>query len=85
MISTRNWDRGARLARRVCDHVIMTGAVLGVAVGVSRAVIGVRVTGCLRMIMHILGPGWWFREWIADVLRNRLAGTVISAVPHPAG
>jgi hypothetical protein len=36
--------------------------------------------------MIMLVPGrCWFGEWIADVVRNRLAGTVISAVPHPAG
>ena len=43
-----------------------------------------RVVGGLRMIMFVSGRGW-FREWVADVLRNRLSGTVISAVPDPAG
>jgi hypothetical protein len=44
--------------------------------------------------MRVVSGGWmimfvhgrcWFGEWIADVLRDRLARTVISAVPHPAG
>jgi hypothetical protein len=63
----------------------MLGTVIGLDMGVSWAVIGGRVTCGLRMIMDVVGRCWWFREWIADVLRNRLAGTVISAVPNPAG
>ena len=55
MISMGDRGRGARLGRRVCDHVIMPGAVIGVAVGVTRAVIGVCVIGGLRMIMLVLG------------------------------
>jgi hypothetical protein len=30
MISTVSRDRGARVGRRVCDHVIMPGAVISV-------------------------------------------------------
>jgi hypothetical protein len=62
----------------------MPGAVIGLVVGVTRAVIGGCVIGGLRMIMLVPGRRW-FGEWIADVFWNRLAGTVVSAVPYPAG
>jgi hypothetical protein len=35
MISVGHWDRCAGLGRRICDHVIMPGALIGVAVGVT--------------------------------------------------
>ena len=35
MISMGHRDRGARLGRRICDHVIMPGALIGLAVGVT--------------------------------------------------
>jgi hypothetical protein len=41
------------------------------------------VTG-LAMIM-LVRDRCWFREGIADVVRDRLASTVISAVAHPTG
>ena len=52
MISMGHRSRGARLGRRVSDHVIMPGAVIGVAARMGRAVIGVCVIAGLRMIMH---------------------------------
>jgi hypothetical protein len=73
-----------RLSRSICDDMIMPGAVISVRVVVPRAVIDVRVASGLGMIM-LVSARCWFGEWIADVVWNRLAGTVISAVPHPAG
>jgi hypothetical protein len=70
MISMGHRGRGARLSRRSCDHVIMPGALIGVAVGVTRTVIGMCMIGGLRMIMHVLGCCWWFRQWIADMFWN---------------
>ena len=81
MISTGSRDRGARVGRRVGDHVIMPGAVISVPMVVPRAG---RVASDLGMIMLVPGR-CRSGEWIADVVRNRLAGTAISAVPHPAG
>ena len=95
MINIRCRNARTLLARRVCDHVIMPGAVIGVAMVVLRAVIGVAMVvlravlgvglaSRLRMIM-LVRSCCWFGEWIADVVWNRLAGTVVSAIPHPAG
>ena len=58
------------LSWRLRDHLV-----------VARAVIMMSVVTGLTMIMLVCSR---FREGIADVVRNRLAGTVISAVPYPA-
>jgi len=70
MISMGRWDRFCLLNRCVCDHVVMT-----------RMMINIRR---LMMIMHHdLSRG--FGQGIADVLWNRLARAVTSAVAHPTG
>jgi hypothetical protein len=76
----------ATVVRRAVIGVptVVRRAVIGVPTVVRRPMIGVLVLGGLRMIMLGLRQRW-FRERIADVFRNRLTGTVISAVPHPAG
>ena len=38
----------------------------------------------VKMIM-LVGVRCWLRQGIADVLGNRLAGTVISAISYPTG
>jgi hypothetical protein len=67
----------------VWGSVIIPGAVIDVPMILHRPLIDMGVAHGLGMIM--LAPGrCWFGEWIADVVWNRLAGTVISTVPHPA-
>ena len=44
-----------------------------------------RLVGGLMMMIMLVSGRDWFREWVADVVRNRLSSTVISAVPDPAG
>ena len=51
---------------------------------VARDVIMMSVATRLTMIMFVRGR-CRFCEGIADVVRDRLAGTVISAVAHPTG
>jgi hypothetical protein len=73
------------VSRAVIDvRVIIPRAVIDVRVIMPRAVIDLRVVSGLGMIMLVCGR-CWFGEWIADVVGNGLAGTVISAVPNPAG
>ena len=74
MINIGYWNRFGLLGRRFCDHVVMS----------RMMIIGGRPMTRLKMIMP-LGVRRRFRQWIADVYWDRLAGTVISAVPHPAG
>jgi hypothetical protein len=85
MISTGSRYCGARLGRRVCDHVIMPGAVISTRMVVPRTVISVpmivpRAVIDVRLVMPravasglrmiMLVPGrCWFGEWIADVVR----------------
>jgi hypothetical protein len=64
--------------------MVVRRAVLGVAMVVRRAVLAVHLASRLRMIM-LVRSRCWFGEWIADVVWNRLARTVVSAIPHPAG
>ena len=70
MLSMRRWDWFGLLNRCVCDHVVVT-----------RMMINVRR---LMMIMH-RDVSRGFGQGIADVLRNRLARAVTSAVAHPTG
>ena len=68
---------GCRCRRhlRVCcasDHVVVAGAMI---VMCRRSYLG---------LIMLVGRRW-FSERIADVLRDRLSGAVISAVPYPAG
>jgi hypothetical protein len=74
MISMGYGDRLCLFSRRFCDHVLMTRVMI----------IGWHLMTRVKMIM-LVGVRCWFRQGIADVLGNRLASTVISAVPHPAG
>jgi hypothetical protein len=76
--------RGARLGVPVWWGVIMPRAMVDVPMILGWPLIDVRVAHRLGMIMLVTGR-CWFGEWIADVVWNRLAGTVKSAVPHPAG
>ena len=74
MISMGRWDRLGRLSRRVGDHVLMT----------RMMIIGGRLMTRLKMIM-LGGVRLGFGQGIADVFRNRLARTVISAIAYPTG
>jgi hypothetical protein len=58
---------------RLCDNL-----------AVARAVIMMSVVTRVTMI-KLVGGRHGFSKRIADVFRNRLPGTVISAIPHPAG
>jgi hypothetical protein len=73
MISMRCWSLRELFSWRLCDHLV-----------VARDVIMISVVTGLTMIMLVRGR-CRFREGIADVVRDRLAGTVISAVAHPTG
>jgi hypothetical protein len=46
-------------------------------------IIGLHLMTRLKMI-KLAGVRYGFRQGIADMLRNRLARAVISAIPHPA-
>ena len=72
MISMRCPGPGDLLSWQVRDHLI------------ARDVITMSVVTPLTMI-RMIGGRCRFGQGIADVLRNRLARTVISAIPHPAG
>ena len=76
----------------------MRGMISGCGCGGSRAVFGVslvwwvsagdcRSRGFVAMItvrlMVVVGSR--FGQWVANVIGNRLAGTVISTVAHPTG
>ena len=70
MISMRCWDQFGLLVPRFCNHVVMTRMMI-----IAR-----------RLVMIMLGGvSRGFGQGIADVLRNRLARAVTSAVAHPTG
>jgi hypothetical protein len=73
MISMRLRSGRNLLSRRLHDHLMVAGVMIVVSLGTP-----------LRM-SKLFGGGPWFGEWIADVVGDRLSGTVISAIPHPAG